>query len=104
MPGAGVTAALTGGRAEGGTLLGAETDGATPATVSLEQPAVPMAIVANNAATIAITDQRVRRGPFLAERGRNRLPCSGVQATTPTCSDDRRAADPSEHQYTGQQT
>ena len=104
MPGAGVTAALTGGRAEAGTLLGAETDGATPATVSLEQPAVPMAIVANNATTIAITDQRVRRGPFLAERGRNRLPCSGVQATTPTSRDDRHTTDPSEHEHTGQQT
>jgi len=102
MPGAGVTAALTGGQAEGGTLLGAETDGATPATVSLEQPAVPMAIVANKAATIAVTDQRARRGPFLAERGRNRLPCSDVQ-TTPTYGDNGRATDPSEHQHTGQQ-
>ena len=103
MPGAGVTAALTGGQAEGGTLLGAETDGATLATVSLEQPAVPMAIVANNAATTAITNQRARRGPFLAERGRNRLPCSDVQ-TTPTYGDNGRATDASEHEHTGQQT
>lgn len=60
MPGAGVTAALLGGQTEGATRLGAEVDGATPATVSLEQPAVPMAIVANNAATTAITNQRAR--------------------------------------------
>jgi len=102
MPGAGVTAALLGGKAEGATRLGAEVDGATPATVSPEQATAPRAIVANNAATTAITNQRARRGPFLAERGRNRLPCSDVQ-TTPTYGDNGRATDPSEHQHTGQQ-
>ena len=100
--GAGVNADSVVGQTEGATVLGTETDRAPPATVSLEKTTVPMAIVANKAATIAVTDQRARRGPFPAERGRNRLPCSDVQ-TTPTYGDNGRATDPSEHQHTGQQ-
>src|SRR5665811_112570 len=65
---AGVTTRGTGttglvGEADVATGFDAEADGVTATTVSPEQPAVPTAIVANNAPTAAITVERARRGP-----------------------------------------
>src|SRR5665647_834835 len=59
-------------RGTGTTGFVGEADVVTATTVSPEQPAVPTAIVANNAPTAAITVERARRGPRFSTRCRTR--------------------------------